>query len=647
MATTPTANPVPSESPRDLKFNAGKIDEFVTSTNKTYIDRLGNEHRTLVGIDRDANRAMLSYGYITKKSFALGNTLRNPNEVLFSESDGEYYRWDGDWSEPKVVPAGSTPEITGGIGQGRWIGVGDASLRGEMVRIVASFDSVSEMRGMKGLYDGQAARLLAYYSGGNLGGGDLWWVAGSTESDNGVTVFAVAGVSIGRWKRRYNGVIDAHWAGLPLNNPDADCFSQLKAIEQLMFNEGVSCTFHKGIYNIIGRNMPWQHPLAEPTEYRSYKNAALICDGPSVIFKTTSVTGADVFQLNGVSDFHIKGYPAITATISSASGAGSNGLSITGGAKNITADIECDNLPYTVKSNYIDGGKAVTIQPALSKLDIDKIKINCRRAENVSYGFGSDINMDYLIDRKVTSVDVFIDVDKAYRGVSIGGTTPSSNRKFYMGIKVRGFTKNCQQHAVLVRAWGVDVDVHSVNTVPKSDITVYAPFDPVISVLQMRGCKNSTIKMGGLVQDVETLYAVGGATYSAGIVGSTSNCTINLSVSYSSAQNVFDVINSNGNRIAECNITLNNIGVINTAAVVSTSNSLFIDGQAVLPRMVSIGGSDVTNANGEVVSGFTTAGYIKSPQLNSVAALGPYKGKNPVYAADGLTVIGWIPFYQS
>lgn len=31
MATTPTNLPVPSESPRDLKFNAGKIDEFVTS----------------------------------------------------------------------------------------------------------------------------------------------------------------------------------------------------------------------------------------------------------------------------------------------------------------------------------------------------------------------------------------------------------------------------------------------------------------------------------------------------------------------------------------------------------------------------------------------------------------------------------------
>lgn len=40
MATQPTQNAVPSESPRDLKFNAGKIDEFVTSFVQQYIDRL-------------------------------------------------------------------------------------------------------------------------------------------------------------------------------------------------------------------------------------------------------------------------------------------------------------------------------------------------------------------------------------------------------------------------------------------------------------------------------------------------------------------------------------------------------------------------------------------------------------------------------
>ncbi|MEX0389237.1 tail fiber domain-containing protein [Citrobacter portucalensis] len=132
MATQPTNLPVPSESPRDLKYNAGKIDEFATSEDHVYVDRFGDEHRTIAGINYDANQAMLNYGYITKKSFEIGATLDTPNTVLQWESNGEFYRWDGDWSQPKVVPAGSTPDSTGGIGEGKWVGIGDASLRADL-----------------------------------------------------------------------------------------------------------------------------------------------------------------------------------------------------------------------------------------------------------------------------------------------------------------------------------------------------------------------------------------------------------------------------------------------------------------------------------------------------------------------------------
>ncbi len=50
MATTPTSNPIPSEAIPDLKFNAGKIDEFVNSDSEFYIDRFGAERFTSQGI---------------------------------------------------------------------------------------------------------------------------------------------------------------------------------------------------------------------------------------------------------------------------------------------------------------------------------------------------------------------------------------------------------------------------------------------------------------------------------------------------------------------------------------------------------------------------------------------------------------------
>ena len=52
MATTPTKNSVPSESPIDLKFNAGKIDEFVTSLALQYFDRFGGAHYTIEGLKK-------------------------------------------------------------------------------------------------------------------------------------------------------------------------------------------------------------------------------------------------------------------------------------------------------------------------------------------------------------------------------------------------------------------------------------------------------------------------------------------------------------------------------------------------------------------------------------------------------------------
>lgn len=45
----PTSNPVPSDSPLDLLFNAQKIDEAVSSPALTYTDRLGVPRRTLAG----------------------------------------------------------------------------------------------------------------------------------------------------------------------------------------------------------------------------------------------------------------------------------------------------------------------------------------------------------------------------------------------------------------------------------------------------------------------------------------------------------------------------------------------------------------------------------------------------------------------
>nr|WP_194857121.1 hypothetical protein [Morganella morganii] len=162
MATIPTQNAVPSEAPRDLKFNSGKIDEFVTSLEHEYKDRFGRCHMTVEGMrwmfeqlmERfkvDINQAIIAAGYIPMYSFQQGAEITKRNEILRDETTGEYYRWDGDL--PKTVPAGSTPESAGGVGMGVWVSVGDASLRWDLQR-----DGGDALIAVKQPYDGSVAR---------------------------------------------------------------------------------------------------------------------------------------------------------------------------------------------------------------------------------------------------------------------------------------------------------------------------------------------------------------------------------------------------------------------------------------------------------------------------------------------------------
>lgn len=71
-----------------------------------------------------------SLGYIFVDSFEKGAEITTRYQALHFEGNGEYYRWDGEL--PKTVLASSTPDNTGGIGNGAWISVGNASLRKEI-----------------------------------------------------------------------------------------------------------------------------------------------------------------------------------------------------------------------------------------------------------------------------------------------------------------------------------------------------------------------------------------------------------------------------------------------------------------------------------------------------------------------------------
>ena len=90
----PTTNPVPSQDPSDLLFNAGKLDEVVSGSNATYTDRLGVSRRTMAGVDAAADVVLSGLGYAPPVAYAAGITLTLTTQTV--EYSGEVYA-------PKVV----------------------------------------------------------------------------------------------------------------------------------------------------------------------------------------------------------------------------------------------------------------------------------------------------------------------------------------------------------------------------------------------------------------------------------------------------------------------------------------------------------------------------------------------------------------
>lgn len=151
MATTPTNKPIPSEDPRDLKFNAGKIDEEVNGSADYYTDRFGVQRLTNTGrnnqfqdaqtqresdfiasqADKEARfqQFLLSSGYQFLGDYENGPyTINELNQVIRYQNE----LW-------RLNASTTPPYTTTGVDSASWsvdvthlVSVGDAALRQEL-----------------------------------------------------------------------------------------------------------------------------------------------------------------------------------------------------------------------------------------------------------------------------------------------------------------------------------------------------------------------------------------------------------------------------------------------------------------------------------------------------------------------------------
>ena len=105
-----TGNPIGSTDARDRSDNSENLDYAVNSLALTFNDRLGVTRDTLEGVYQKS-------AYYRAGTFDVGYTLTNNRQTL--AYGNIEYSWSGAF--PKVVPAGSTPASTGGVGAGAWV----------------------------------------------------------------------------------------------------------------------------------------------------------------------------------------------------------------------------------------------------------------------------------------------------------------------------------------------------------------------------------------------------------------------------------------------------------------------------------------------------------------------------------------------
>jgi hypothetical protein len=314
-----------------------------------------------------------------------------------------------------------------------------------------------------------------------------------------------------------------------------DDYDAINAAWLYCYPIGASLYFPSGTYLVVTQNFPFRNMQLPVTSLLDCHNMTIFGDGPSSILKTSSVDGADVLQLNGLKNFHIRNLQV--QSVISGSAAGSNGVSVTGGFDNITIDnLWAKDLAYVDQTTYVDGGKAVSIQPPseANPITMGLFKATNIYADGCVYGFGFEPDNDLALIQPV-SIEVDIVVSNSRQGVvlSAGAATAALSANSTSGVRIRGQSINCMQDIVVSRTYGVDIDMQIIQTKTAAQLllsyegTQWTAMDSVADVIGVicTYAKNSRIVAYGNKKNCQHKVKIGGASEgSSGLNGATDQC---------------------------------------------------------------------------------------------------------------------------
>jgi hypothetical protein len=473
----------------------------------------------------------------------------------------------------------------------------------------------------------------------------------------------------------------------------SDEFTEILAAWTYCLANGKNLYFPEGVYSSGVNNMPFKHPDYPAATLLDCMNLTIYGDGPNTILRSDSIEGADVLNLYSVKNLHIRNMK-VMANLSGTAGAGSNGCSIVGGFDNLTFDyLWFENLPYVQKLDYLDGGKAFSIQTGTPSTECGTIKATHIYANGCVYGVGLEVDLVNFASKK-HSIDIDIVAENCHHGmiVSAGEASSALSSGMTMGFKLCGQFINCQRDVILSRAHGVQVDAQIITTktvsarrLNPSGIT-WATFDTVVDVLKCTYAKNSQIKIVGDKSNCDYIAQIGGAgAGSSGLGGYSEHCQIFLDIEGVAAITAVNLVDSGGNTIQQSDIyittqttsslptgfytqNLNNTitvgpskrfisptiaGALNFAYTdgVTSYNSLERDSLAMYFKQN--GGSSaelevfgVKNHLGDKKFFVRNDGYLATAGRDTASSVSTVKGVLPIYDQAN-ALYGYVPVYTS
>jgi hypothetical protein len=359
-----------------------------------------------------------------------------------------------------------------------------------------------------------------------------------------------------------SGEINAKQFGLKGDGVDES--ANINKLETKIFNEKLNAYFPDGTYDNGINNWPFRNQVNPTAALRDYGGITVRGNGDNTIFRTTSIIGADVLQLNAVKNITFRDL-MLKATISGAVD-GSNGVSITNGGENIYIyDVAAEDLPGLDETSFIDGSKAFSIQPADPQNNpLRNIKIR-GRAKNCAFAFNFDSGYN-AFDAQVSGVipyagvDIDVVAEDCWRAVTLGGaaaTATLSDDDKDSDVKIKVTAINCSQSVISSRWVRAKIDAHIITT--KSIANLYKPLaaDQTVYAAFIDADYGSQINIKGRMEECDSKLKIGAAGQAFSVYGGSDKTQLNFEIDCPTVTNdEILVISQSGNTTRNCHIKL-------------------------------------------------------------------------------------------